>query len=88
VDSWRVLLALDPARIKLRTKRSYHAAVATIQPEGLEQISPGQRPGDGGSYMGPSPERARQLLSGRRLLRPFRARKRYSAFDSQGVALG
>ena len=28
------------------------------------------------------------LLLRRRLLRPFRARKLYSAFDSQGVALG
>ena len=61
-----------PIRIKLGTKRSNHAALATvIQPEGLEQISPGQRPGDGGSHMAPSPERARQLVVATEVVRPF-----------------
>ena len=43
------LAALDPKYTKLRTKRLNHAALATRKPEGLTQISPGQRPGKRGS---------------------------------------
>src|SRR5262249_62419536 len=57
-----------------------------LGPEGAEQHSPGQRPGDKTTRRG-RPERAQQPPGRTRLLCPFRA-KIFRLPRTQGVALG